>query len=130
MTAFVQHGKIAAPHSSTSITTFQGLRDFDQLKMSTQGRVNLVLQFMSGNMMDILGAFAVWAKVLYTSCVQGMRYAGNEPFMLIEGGSWRGARPDARPRTRRFVSSPLNEPLREAAVKQEGEGTSTRPCAQ
>ena len=90
VTSFLQHGKAAVPHSSTSIATFQGLRDLDQLKMSTQGRVNLFLRFMSGKLMDILGAFSVWAKVLFTSCVQGMRYAGIEPYMLVAGGAWRG----------------------------------------
>ena len=105
LTATMQHGRISLPHSGTSVTAFQALRDLDSLRLNTQARISLWLQYATGNLRDIMSVWLVWGKVLFTAVAQGMCYTGVEPGILVEGGAWRGQGVDYRPQVRRFVST-------------------------
>ena len=62
LTATMQHGRISLPHSGTSVTAFQALRDLDSLRLNTQARISLWLQYATGNLRDIMSVWLVWGK--------------------------------------------------------------------
>ena len=111
VTAFLQHGEIGIPSGSTTVTTFQALRDLSVEKTNTQGRVNLYLQFATGTLRELMGAWMLWSKILCTATIQGLRYLGLHPGVLVEGGAWRGGAgfADFRPQLRRAVAGQLGE---------------------
>ena len=49
----LQHGRIGVPHASTTATCFPSLRDLGEERASTLRRVNLYLQFATGNLIEL-----------------------------------------------------------------------------
>ena len=59
VTALLQHGRIGVPHASTTATCFPSLRNLEEERASTLGRVNLYLQFATGNLMELVSAWLI-----------------------------------------------------------------------